>query len=178
MSKQLEAKPINISSPAQLLRVLNEEYSFTNDQVVVAVIESHGLFQPGAIHSIHENTVIDSGMPTNDFYEQIAEFLRDEEDTFAIVPVRGRDRSHVDPDVIEGIFADHQVLDVIQVDWTEKTWASDMCGDNNCCDQSMTQSFLLDSNKEEVVDAETDLSITDLLNDIQEKLKNISVIVK
>ena len=64
MSKQLEAKSIKISSPAELLRVLNKEYSFTNDETIVAVLESEGLFGPTNLHAIHTNAFADSEINT------------------------------------------------------------------------------------------------------------------
>jgi len=142
MSKQLEAKPVQVSSPAGLLRILNKEYIFNNDDVVVAVLKNESIFGASELYSVHYSSHLDSELNTITFYEEIADMLRDDEGTFAIVPVRGRDHNHVDAGEVENIFSDYYVLDVIQADWTEKTWASDMCSDDNCCDQSMTQSFL------------------------------------
>jgi len=142
MSKQLEAKPVQVDSPAGLLRILNKEYVFNNDDVVVAVLKNEGLFGSNELYSVHYSSHLDSELNTITFYEGIADMLRDDEGTFAIVPVRGRDRNHVDVGEVENIFSDYYVLDVVQADWNEKTWASDMCDNPSCCDQSMTQSFL------------------------------------
>lgn len=142
MSKQLETKPVKINSPAELLRVLNSEYTLTNDETIVAILKTSGFLDPTVLHSIHTNAFADSEINTVSFFETIADYLRDEDGVFAVVTVRGCNVDKVDADEVEDIFSEHHVLDIIQVDWTKKTWASDMCGDPGCCDQSMTQSFL------------------------------------
>jgi hypothetical protein len=142
MSNQITLEGPQISSPKQLLQVVNEKLPLSNNDVAVVVMSTEGIFGTSHIKHVYIMDYVDDQTAT-DFYVRVAVDIADEE-SYGIALVRGRDRNYVDSDLAEKFFNEHGhfVLDILQVDWTEKTWASDMCKDASCCDQSMTQSFL------------------------------------
>lgn len=143
MSNQITLEAPQVSSPKQLLQVINERLPLTNDDLAVVVMSTENIYGQAFIKHVYLLDLIDNKTAT-DFYVEVADKISSDGEDYGIALVRGRDRNYVDSDLAEAFFNDHghYVLDILQVDWKEKTWASDMCKDTSCCDQSMTQPFL------------------------------------